>query len=765
MKKYIIEYTQLMKEWDWERNNNLKIFPAKITHGSHKKVYWVCKKGHSWKAEVKSRVCGNGCKYCAGQAFTPERALSVKYPDIAKEWDHIRNGNITPEQETYGSHRKVFWICPKCSRSYATRIYNRVAGKGCCYCCHNPKPSKTYNLLLEKPTIAKEWDYNENYPVRPENITPYSNEKYYWICSNGHSYSATVNNRSNNYGCPYCANQKTNIENCLVITNPDLAKQWYNKKNKETPYSVTAGSNRFAWWRCERGHIWKAKINNRNNGKGCPECNKGHHSSFPEQLIYYYIKELFSDAINRYKIGKHEIDIYIPQLKIGIEYDGEYYHNTIERINKDLFKNSKLHNSGIQLIRIRESKCLELNDKTCIIYTYKHTSNYKYLSSIIEEVLAYLADIAGINKICNINIDEVRNNILSELKQVPKENNLAYCNVPLSKEWDYKKNNPLTPNMFLPGSDKKVYWKCSKCNLSWAATISSRNAGCGCSRCAKRYQYSTSEWVEKAKTIHNDRYNYSKTTYINSKTKIIIICSIHGEFFQTPSDHLSRKGCKYCAGQGFHPNESLSIMNPKIASEWDYEKNKESGLNPDLLGRTHKYKFWWKCNNGKDHSYKATVQYRIKRNSGCAICHGKQITTETSLAFLRPDLIEEWHKDNCITPWDVSIGSEIKILWKCNNKDHEPYYAVICSRTGRGSGCPECAGNKKTHLVYSKELKDKFPNIELLNEYQKSGIRIRCRCENCKYEWTPFPYNLLKGKGCPRCRISPIIKTANPLKI
>lgn len=62
-----------------------------------------------------------------------------------------------------------------------------------------------------------------------------------------------------------------------------------------------------------------------------------------------------------------------------------------------------------------------------------------------------------------------------------------------------------------------------------------------------RLKINTDEWIKKASLIRGNEYDYSKGEYINSKTKIKIICSIHGEFFQTPVAHLNQKqGCPYC---------------------------------------------------------------------------------------------------------------------------------------------------------------------------------------------------------------------------
>lgn len=71
--------------------------------------------------------------------------------------------------------------------------------------------------------------------------------------------------------------------------------------------------------------------------------------------------------------------------------------------------------------------------------------------------------------------------------------------------------------------------------------------GDGCSKCSKKYKYTTNEWISLAKQVHGDKYDYSKVEYVDSKTKVKIICPIHGEFEKLPSAHLNGKqGCPYC---------------------------------------------------------------------------------------------------------------------------------------------------------------------------------------------------------------------------
>jgi len=69
----------------------------------------------------------------------------------------------------------------------------------------------------------------------------------------------------------------------------------------------------------------------------------------------------------------------------------------------------------------------------------------------------------------------------------------------------------------------------------------------GCQKCGKSYKYTTDEWVEMVSKCHNNKYDYSLVNYINVKTKVKIICPIHGEFEQTPHDHLRGSNCPKCS--------------------------------------------------------------------------------------------------------------------------------------------------------------------------------------------------------------------------
>ena len=68
----------------------------------------------------------------------------------------------------------------------------------------------------------------------------------------------------------------------------------------------------------------------------------------------------------------------------------------------------------------------------------------------------------------------------------------------------------------------------------------------GCKKCSKVYHYTNNEFIEKVKKIHGDKYDYSKSIYIQNKQKIEIICNKHGPFYQRPDCHLKGQGCPKC---------------------------------------------------------------------------------------------------------------------------------------------------------------------------------------------------------------------------
>ena len=100
-------------------------------------------------------------------------------------------------------------------------------------------------------------------------------------------------------------------------------------------------------------------------------------------------------------------------------------------------------------------------------------------------------------------------------------------------------------------------------------------AKCGAKKCNNKRRHSIDKFIEQARTLHGDKFDYSKAVYKNSTTPIEIICPEHGSFWQVPQDHKTRYGCQSCAGLSSIPFEEF-ISRARQAHGQEYEYDKES---------------------------------------------------------------------------------------------------------------------------------------------------------------------------------------------
>lgn len=473
---------ELLNEWDYEKNN---IMPSDISIWSKNKVWWKCKEGHSWEATPNHRKKGQGCPYCSGKkVLAGFNDINTLRPNIAKEWDYEKNENKTPDMYTVRSGSKVWWRCKE-GHSWKAVIASRTGKKyvQCPYCSGRLPIVGTNDLQTTNPDLIKEWNYEKNSPIYPYMVKKGSNNKIWWKCEKGHEWQAEISARtSGKSGCPYCAGRKTiQGENDLVSIESKLLSEWNYKKNDgKKPSDFKMHSGALVWWKCERGHEWQAKIADRSRGDGCPICNSGIRTSFPEQAIFYYIKKIYPDALNRCTQqlgGKRELDIFIPSKQVGIEYDGSVWHSSEKALNREVKKYEECIKQGIFLIRVKEKNGV-LKEGSCdvLIRTDSNYNNETY-KKLFSELNNYI-DIPD-----DIDVVRDRIHILENYRTELKNKSVGTLYPHLVLEWDTEKNGLLTPFMFTPGSGEKVWWICNM-NHRWQASIVSRTKGSKCPYCS-----------------------------------------------------------------------------------------------------------------------------------------------------------------------------------------------------------------------------------------------------------------------------------------
>lgn len=315
----------ISKSWDFSKNT---ADPKDVLLANKDKHWWLCSKGHSWDSTVDS-VCasGHGCPYCSGNRVLPgETDLATTHPEIIDNWwDHGKNTLDPTKDVSKGSNRKVWWKC-SAGHSWSADIKSVVIGGNRCKSCTG--------IILE-PGVN---DFATQYPEILEMYHPVdgtdlgmvhrgnTSRKITWTCGK-HEWVATVHSMGKGKKCPGC----TSIE----YTHPHLMELW-SDNNPLPPHRYSHGSEESVEWTCGK-HTWSAGVYSVANGSRCPHCRP--KFSRKEIEVIDHIRNVigYSGEIstqNREFTGRKSIDIYIPEHKLAIEYNGMYHHRYIKSRSK-----------------------------------------------------------------------------------------------------------------------------------------------------------------------------------------------------------------------------------------------------------------------------------------------------------------------------------------------------------------------------------------------------------------------------------------------
>jgi len=550
--------------------------------------------------------------------------LLFTYPTLAKEWHPTKNGSLTAKDVSPWSHRKVWWICRK-GHEWEAALSNRTAGRGCPYCA-GKVVGEDNCLQSVNPVLAKEWHPTRNASLTAKDVAPRSDRKVWWVCRKGHEWEATVSNRAAGKGCPYCAGKAACNDNCLQTVNPVLAEEWHPTKNGSlTAKDVTAGSNKKVWWRCVRGHEWEATIFSRTQGNGCPSCHSA--TSALELRMLCEMKCLFKDVKHRARVYGKECDIFIPGLRVAIEYDGLYWHRG--KLERDKGKNASLRDRGVTLIRVRE-KGLEKTSDTDILVS-RGDSAFNVVSRVVkrlgeekslsESARRSIGTYLKRNRLAN---DSEYKRLWDMLPRPLPGLSLEEQNPKLAAEWHSGLNGSLTARDVSSSSNKKVWWRCGK-GHEWEATIGSRSRGNGCPYCAGRAA-SQDYCLETVKPVLANEWHPTRNGGLTvrditpgSNKKVWWTCVRGHEWLATVASRSGGRGCPYCAGKAASEDNCLETVNRALAREWHATKN-GSLTAKDVTAGSNK-KVWWICHRG--HEWPATIAARSGGN-GCPYCAGRR---------------------------------------------------------------------------------------------------------------------------------------------
>ena len=253
---------------------------------------------------------------------------------------------------------------------------------------------------------------------------------------------------------------------------------------------------------------------------------------------------------------------------------------------------------------------------------------------------------------------------------------------------------------------------------------------------------STADFIERAKAVHGDRYDYSLVEYRGNHKHVTIVCKDHGQFPQSPANHYSGKGCQVCGGSKPHTTESFIQAAQKIHGEWyDYSQIEYT------MNKAH---VMIVC---PDHGSFSQVAAVHLRGNGCPECGGcKRHDTESFI-----EKAQTVHGDF----YDYSL---VKYL-----SSHEDV-KIICPKHGEfmqsptnhlhGKGCYKCgrlaASDAKRSTTEEFIVKAKVIHGDrygyALVEYVGNAIKVKIICsKHGTFEQTPSEH--LVGSGCNKCGI------------
>lgn len=437
------------------------------------------------------------------------KPISETHPDLVKEFDLQKNHPLTPKMITFGSVKKIHWICNECENQWIATPNNRSSGKGCPVCAGQAVHSDGRNSMrATHPKLVSEFDLDANNPTTPDNVKARTSKKLHWICTNcSHKWVARGYSRARGSSCPACANKAVHIDgrNSMRSTHPELSKEFDMAYNKPmTPESLVACTNKILGWICRNcSHKWSTSGNHRvSQNSGCPACS--------------------GNAVHL--DGRNSLSVLYPKLAKEFDY----------------LENGKLTPEEI------------IGGSNKRIGWICSTCDHKWRTQVANRSIRGYGCPACANT--HVHIDG--------------RNSLAKTHPELSKEFDLERNSPITPLNILAGSNKSVYWICSSCQNEWKAVVGSRAINSrGCPACAGRLHSDGRNSLgaldqQLASELHptkNGKWNKDNLV-ISSHKRIWWVCKTKSErpcggVWQTTVAHRKYTGCPACAKFGFDPNK------------------------------------------------------------------------------------------------------------------------------------------------------------------------------------------------------------------
>ncbi len=268
------------------------------------------------------------------------------------------------------------------------------------------------------------------------------------------------------------------------------------------------------------------------------------------------------------------------------------------------------------------------------------------------------------------------------------------------------------------------------------------------------------QFIQEAKTIHGDKYDYSLVEYINSHTKTVFICKRHNEkFYQTPNDHLHcSNGCNKCKNEVKRNNFSktkehfIQESKEKFGDVYDFSKTKYINNN------TKVYIYCKKCNQ----ELFIIPKDFLRRGHKCLVKKEEVVNKKEANRIKRQNSFLERLNKKYNNKFDTSevyyTTNKDKVTLTCKDCGYKNKYRpdmLLATRTVRG--CSECERldkinrNKNTQEEFLKKAKNNTKLDLSKGKYIGSDKPYLAICKKCGYNFFIKSNRIILGQGCPKC--------------
>jgi ribosomal protein L36 len=523
----------------------------------------------------------------------PRKRTTKEFIEKAKE----KHGNKYDysKVEYKNNKTKVSIICKK-HGDFKQTPDSHLRGGGCPTCGGNYRPTTKEFIKKAKEKHGNKYDYSK---VKYNG----AHKKVIIICKEHDEFKQTPGSHLNGNGCPTCGIELRAKK--ISLTTDEFIEKAKEKHGNKYDYSKVKynDAHKKVIIICKEHDEFKQTPGKHLSGNGCPTC-----SGNIKLTTEGFIEKAKKKHGNKYDYSKVDYINNRKKVIIICKEHGEFKQSP----GKHLSGNGCPTCANILSAKKQSSTTEGFIEKA----KKKHGNKYDYSK------VKYNGAHKKVIIICKDH---------GEFKQTPGKhlsgNGCPTCSghIKLTTEGFIEKAKKKHGNKYdyskvkYNGAHKKVIIIC-KDHGEFKQTPGSHLTGkgwskCSCPSCSGNIKLTTEEFIEKAQVKHGNKYDYSKVEYINNHTKVIIICIEHGEFKQTPGNHLSGKGCFTCS----------NILNAKKLSSTTEEFIKKA---KKVHGDTYDYSKANYINNRKkviiickDHGeFKQQPNNHLNGN-GCPTCN------------------------------------------------------------------------------------------------------------------------------------------------